>query len=103
MEMKVFDQVYNELTLLQQEDKDDLEIAEQSLMAAMVFTMTNAPSVLNGLCLISNTSSKNHPTRHRPDLPNSTDDFRKPKFCRRSAPARISLVLEKNNIRCRCR
>ena len=38
MEMKVFDQVYNELTLLQQEDKDDLEIAEQSLMAAMVFT-----------------------------------------------------------------
>jgi hypothetical protein len=55
MEMKVFDQVYNELTLLQQEDVDDLSIAEQSLMAAMVFTMTNAPSVLNGLCLISNT------------------------------------------------
>jgi|TARA_Y100000033_G_C2693899_1_gene85080 hypothetical protein len=55
MEMKVFDQVYSELTLLQQEDKDDLEIAEQSLMAAMVFTMTNAPSNLNGLCLISNT------------------------------------------------
>jgi hypothetical protein len=55
MEMKVFDQVYSELTLLQQEDRDDLEIAEQSLMAAMVFTMTNAPSVLNGLCLISNT------------------------------------------------
>jgi len=54
MEMKVFDQVYNELTLLQQEDRDDLKIAEQSLMAAMVFTMTNAPSVLNGLCLISN-------------------------------------------------
>ncbi len=53
--MKVFDQVYSELTLLQQEDKDDLEIAEQSLMAAMVFTMTNAPSNLNGLCLISNT------------------------------------------------
>ena len=53
--MKVFDQVYSELTLLQQEDKDDLEIAEQSLMAAMVFTMTNAPSDLNGLCLISNT------------------------------------------------
>ena len=48
MEMKVFDQVYSELTLLQQEDKYDLEIAEQSLMAAMVFTMTNAPSVLNG-------------------------------------------------------
>jgi hypothetical protein len=55
MEMKVFDQVYSELTLLQQEDRDDLEIAEQSLMAAMVFTMTNAPSNLNGLCLISNT------------------------------------------------
>ena len=55
MEMKVFDQVYSELTLLQQEDRDELEIAEQSLMAAMVFTMTNAPSVLNGLCLISNT------------------------------------------------
>tara|TARA_B100000700_G_scaffold84424_1_gene95053 strand:+ start:1530 stop:1751 length:222 start_codon:yes stop_codon:yes gene_type:complete len=55
MEMKVFDQVYSELTLLQQEDKDDLEIAEQSLMAAMVFTMTHAPSDLNGLCLISNT------------------------------------------------
>ena len=53
--MKVFDQVYSELTLLQQEDRDDLEIAEQSLMAAMVFTMTNAPSNLNGLCLISNT------------------------------------------------
>jgi|TARA_R100001163_G_scaffold13431_1_gene12424 hypothetical protein len=55
MEMRVFDQVYSELKLLQQEDMDDLEIAEQSLMAAMVFTMTNAPSVLNGLCLISNT------------------------------------------------
>tara|TARA_R100000353_G_C6361233_1_gene156249 strand:- start:202 stop:423 length:222 start_codon:yes stop_codon:yes gene_type:complete len=55
MEMRVFDQVYNELKLLQQEDMDDLEIAEQSLMAAMVFTMNNAPSVLNGLCLISNT------------------------------------------------
>ena len=55
MKMKVFDQVYGELSLLQQEDKDDLEIAEQSLMAAMVFTMTHAPSVLNGLCLISNT------------------------------------------------
>lgn len=55
METKVFDQVYSELTLLQQEDRDDLEIAEQSLTAAMVFTMTNAPSVLNGLCLISNT------------------------------------------------
>jgi hypothetical protein len=55
MEMKVFDQVYSELTLLQQEERDDLEIAEQSLMAAMVFTMTNAPSNLNGLCLISNT------------------------------------------------
>jgi hypothetical protein len=45
----------HELTLLQQEDVDDLNIAEQSLMAAMVFTMTNAPSVMNGLCLISNT------------------------------------------------
>ena len=55
MEMRVFDQVYSELKLLQQEDMDDLEIAEQSLMAAMVFTMNNAPSVLNGLCLISNT------------------------------------------------
>ena len=55
MEMRGFDQVYSELKLLQQEDMDDLEIAEQSLMAAMVFTMTNAPSVLNGLCLISNT------------------------------------------------
>ena len=55
MEMKVFDQVYNELRLLQQEDVDDLNIAEESLMAAMVFTMNNAPSVLNGLCLISNT------------------------------------------------
>ena len=55
MEMRVFDQVYSELKLLQQEDMDDLEIAEQSLMAAMVFTMTNAPSVMNGLCLISNT------------------------------------------------
>ena len=55
MPMKVFDQVYAELTLLQQEDIDDLEIAEHSLMAAMFFTMTNAPSVLNGLCLISNT------------------------------------------------
>ena len=53
--MKVFDQVYAELTLLQQEDIDDLEIAEHSLMAAMFFTMTNAPSVLNGLCLIYNT------------------------------------------------
>ena len=53
--MKVFDQVYAELTLLQQEDIDDLEIADHSLMAAMFFTMTNAPSVLNGLCLISNT------------------------------------------------
>ena len=53
--MKVFDQVYAELPLLQQEDIDDLEIAEHSLMAAMFFTMTNAPSVLNGLCLISNT------------------------------------------------
>ena len=55
MEMRVFDQVYNELKLLQQEDMDDLEIAEQSLMAAMVFTMNNAPSMMNGLCLISNT------------------------------------------------
>ena len=55
MEMRVFDQVYSELKLLQQEDMDDPEIAEQSLMAAMVFTMNNAPSVLNGLCLISNT------------------------------------------------
>ena len=55
MEMRVFDQVYSELKLLHQEDMDDLEIAEQSLMAAMVFTMNNAPSVLNGLCLISNT------------------------------------------------
>ena len=55
MEMKVFDQVYNELRLLQQEDVDDLNIAEESLMAAMVFTMTNAPAVMNGLCLISNT------------------------------------------------
>ena len=55
MEMRVFEQVYSELKLLQQEDMDDLEIAEQSLMAAMVFTMNNAPSVLNGLCLISNT------------------------------------------------
>ena len=53
--MKVFDQVYAELTLLQQEDIADLAIAEHSLMAAMFFTMTNAPSVLNGLCLISNT------------------------------------------------
>jgi hypothetical protein len=41
MEMKVFDQVYSELTLLQQEDKDDLEIAEQSLMAAMVSNTFN--------------------------------------------------------------
>ena len=55
MNMKVFEQVYNELSLLQQEDIDDLKIAEESLMAAMTFTMTNAPSVLNGLCLISNT------------------------------------------------
>ena len=55
MKTKVFDQVYGELTLLQQEDKDDLQIAEESLMAAMVFTMTKAPSVLHGLCLISNT------------------------------------------------
>ena len=55
MEMKVFDQVYNELRLLQQEDVDDLNIAEEALMAAMVFTMNNAPSVLNGLCLIANT------------------------------------------------
>ena len=51
MEMKVFDQVYNELRLLQQEDVDDLNIAEESLMAAMVFTMTNAPSVMNGFVL----------------------------------------------------
>ena len=55
MKMKVFDQVYGELSLLQQEDKEDLQIAEESLTAAMIFTMTNAPSVLNGLCLISNT------------------------------------------------
>ena len=55
MNMKVFEQVYNELSLLQQEDMDDLNIAEESLMAAMTFTMINAPSVLNGLCLISNT------------------------------------------------
>jgi len=55
MNMKVFKQVYNELSLLQEEDTDDLNIAEESLMAAMTFTMTNAPSVLNGLCLISNT------------------------------------------------
>ena len=43
MNMKVFEQVYNELSLLQQEDMDDLNIAEESLMAAMTFTMTNAP------------------------------------------------------------
>jgi len=55
MNMKVFNQVYNELSLLQQEDMDDLRIAEESLMATMTFTMTNAPSTLNGLCLISNT------------------------------------------------
>ena len=55
MNMKVFGQVYNELSLLQEENMDDLNIAEESLMAAMTFTMTNAPSVLNGLCLISNT------------------------------------------------
>jgi|TARA_R110000744_G_scaffold69970_1_gene141796 hypothetical protein len=53
--MTVFDQVYNELTLLQQEDKDDLEIAEQALNAAMIFTMTNAPSNMNGIMLISHT------------------------------------------------
>ena len=55
MNMKVFNQVYNELSLLQEENMDDLNIAEESLMAAMTFTMTNAPSILNGLCLISNT------------------------------------------------
>ena len=55
MNMKVFKQVYNELSLLQEEDTDDLNIAEESLLAAMTFTMTNAPSALNGLCLISNT------------------------------------------------
>ena len=55
MNMKVFNQVYNELSLLQEEDTDDLSIAEESLMAAMTFTMTNAPSAMNGLCLISNT------------------------------------------------
>ena len=55
MNMKVFKQVHNELSLLQEEDTDDLNIAEESLMAAMTFTMTNAPSALNGLCLISNT------------------------------------------------
>ena len=55
MNMKVFNQVYNELSLLQEENMDDLNIAEESLMAAMTFTMANAPSVLNGLCLISNT------------------------------------------------
>jgi len=57
MNMKVFNQVYNELSLLQEENMDDLNIAEESLMAAMTFTMTNAPSTLNGLCLISNTFS----------------------------------------------
>ena len=55
MNMKVFGQVYNELSLLQEENMDDLNIAEESLMVAVIFTMTNAPSVLNGLCLISNT------------------------------------------------
>ena len=55
MNMKVFEQVYNELSLLQQEHIDDLNIAEESLLATMTFTMTSAPSVLNGLCLISNT------------------------------------------------
>ncbi len=49
MNMKVFKQVYNELSLLQEEDTDDLNIAEESLMAAMTFTMTNAPSALNRL------------------------------------------------------
>jgi|TARA_R100000149_G_C5770000_1_gene70828 hypothetical protein len=53
MEMRVFDQVYNELKLLQQEDAEDIVIAHQSLMAAMVFTMHNAPSLVQGLCLIS--------------------------------------------------
>ena len=55
MEMKVFDQVYTELKLLQQEDLEDFQISEECLMAAMVFTMNNAPSMMNGLCLISNT------------------------------------------------
>ena len=55
MEMKVFDQVYTELKLLQEEDLEDFQIAEECLMAAMVFTMNNAPSMMNGLCLISNT------------------------------------------------
>jgi len=53
MNMKVFEQVYNELTLLQTEEVDDLNIAEQGLNAAMIFTIKNAPSTLHGIQLIS--------------------------------------------------
>ena len=49
----VFAQVYNELTLLQTESLDDLNIAEQGLNAAMMFTIENAPSTLQGIQLIS--------------------------------------------------
>tara|TARA_R110000764_G_scaffold220152_1_gene308343 strand:+ start:258 stop:479 length:222 start_codon:yes stop_codon:yes gene_type:complete len=49
----VFAQVYNELTLLQTEEIDDLNIAEQGLNAAMMFTIENAPSTLHGIQLIS--------------------------------------------------
>ena len=49
----VFAQVYNELTLLQTESLDNLNIAEQGLNAAMMFTIKNAPSTLQGIQLIS--------------------------------------------------
>jgi hypothetical protein len=51
--MEIHDQVYNELTLLQDEHENNLMVAEESLNAVLIFVMNNAPTELHGIQLIS--------------------------------------------------